>query len=79
MLVVCVTHGDDRGWQVSDSLADRHSHQGVDTRRDATARGMCKLGEDCAGVKVLKQHTELVARLYTANFVAWEFYYLIHW
>ncbi len=59
-------------------MADRHSHQGVDTRRDATARGMCKVGEDCVGVKVLKQHTGLVAMLYKADFGALEFYYVIH-
>ena len=59
----------------SDSLADRHSHQGVDTRRDTTARGTCKVGEVCVGVKVLKQHTGLATRLYTVNFGALGFYY----
>ena len=45
---------------------------------DATARGTCKVGEDCSGVKVLKQHTGLATRLYTVNFSVLEFYYVIH-
>ena len=45
---------------------------------DATARGTCKVGEVCVGVKVLKQHTGLVAMLYKADFGALEFYYVIH-
>lgn len=44
---------------------------------DATARGTCKVGEVCVGVKVLKQHTGLAAMLYTVNFAALEFYYVI--
>jgi len=45
---------------------------------DATARGTCKVGEVCVGVKVLKQHTGLATRLYTVNFSVLEFYYVIH-
>ena len=45
---------------------------------DATARGMCKVGEVCVGVKVLKQHTGLATMLYTVNSGALEFYYVIH-